>query len=151
MCVCYVAWVVSDSATLWTIACQDPLSMEFSRQEYWSGLPCPPPGDLPDPGIQPASLVSCIGRQVLYHSTTWQSHMSRMMKNFSVVSDSLQPHGLWPFRLPCPWNSPGKNNGIGNSIKTKSRLVVTKGSGEEGMGVTTSRYRVSVWGKENGL
>ena len=38
--------------TLWTIACQAPLSMEFSRQEFWSGFPCPPPGDLPDPGIQ---------------------------------------------------------------------------------------------------
>ena len=38
------------SATLWTIAHQAPLSMGFSRQEYWSELPCPPPGDLPDPG-----------------------------------------------------------------------------------------------------
>ena len=36
----------------WTIARQAPLSMEFSREEYWSGLPCPPPGDLPDPGIE---------------------------------------------------------------------------------------------------
>ena len=42
----------------WTVACQTPLSMEFSRQEYWSGLPFPPPGDLPDPGIEPASLMS---------------------------------------------------------------------------------------------
>ena len=42
-------------ATPWTVACQAPLSMEFSRQEYWSGLPCPPPGDLPDPGIKPQS------------------------------------------------------------------------------------------------
>ena len=48
--------VVSDSATLWTLARQAPLSMEFSRQEYWSGLPCPPPGDLPNPGIKPRSL-----------------------------------------------------------------------------------------------
>ena len=38
-------------ATLWTVAHQAPLSMGFSRQEYWSGWPCPPPGDLPDPGI----------------------------------------------------------------------------------------------------
>ena len=45
-------------ATLWTLACQSPLSMEFSRQEYWSGLPFPPPGDLPDPGTEPMSLVS---------------------------------------------------------------------------------------------
>ena len=41
--------------TLWTIGCQPPLSMGFSRQEYWSGLPCPPPGDLPDPGIESRS------------------------------------------------------------------------------------------------
>ena len=42
-------------ATSWTVACQAPLSMEFSRQEYWSGLPFPSPRDLPDPGIKPGS------------------------------------------------------------------------------------------------
>ena len=42
-------------ATPWTVACQAPPSMGFSRQEYWSGFPCPPPVDLPDPGIKPAS------------------------------------------------------------------------------------------------
>ena len=41
--------------TLWTVAHQAPLPMAFSRQEYWSGLPCPPPGDLPDPRIKPRS------------------------------------------------------------------------------------------------
>ena len=44
--------------TPWTVAHQVPLSVGFSRQEHWSGLPCPPPGDLPDPGIQPESPVS---------------------------------------------------------------------------------------------
>ena len=44
--------------TLWTVALQAPLSMEFSRQEYWSGLPHPPPGDLLNPGIEPASPTS---------------------------------------------------------------------------------------------
>ena len=39
--------------TLWTVALKSPLSMGFSRQEYWSGLPCPPPGDLPNPVIEP--------------------------------------------------------------------------------------------------
>ena len=43
-------------ATLWTVADQAPLSMGFSRKKYWSGLPCPSPGALPDPGIEPASL-----------------------------------------------------------------------------------------------
>ena len=44
--------------TSWTTARQTPLSMGFSRKEYWSGLPCPPPGDLPNPGIKPTSPVS---------------------------------------------------------------------------------------------
>ena len=50
--------VVSDSATSWTVARQAPLSMGFSSQEYWSGLLCPPAGDLPNPGIKPISLMS---------------------------------------------------------------------------------------------
>ena len=45
-------------ATPWTVAHQAPLSVGFSRPEYWSGLPCPPPGGLPDPGIKPAALES---------------------------------------------------------------------------------------------
>ena len=49
------------------VAHQAPLSMGFSRQEYWSGLPCSSPGDLPSPGTEHASLASCVGRRVLYH------------------------------------------------------------------------------------
>ena len=45
-------------ATPWTLVHQASLFMGFSRQEYWSGLPCPPPGDLPDPGIEPVSLLT---------------------------------------------------------------------------------------------
>ena len=50
-----VAKLCPTLATPWTIACQAPLSMGFSRQIYWSGLPFPSPGDLPDPGIEPRS------------------------------------------------------------------------------------------------
>ena len=49
---------MSDSATPWTVAHQAPLSMEFSRLEYWNGLPSPTPGNRPDPGIEPTSLES---------------------------------------------------------------------------------------------
>ena len=52
---CVVLSYVQLSVTPWTAAHQAPLSMGFSRQEHWSGLPCPPPGDLPDPGIEPRS------------------------------------------------------------------------------------------------
>ena len=51
------SWVMSDSLQQWTIAHQAPLSIEFSRQEYWSGFPFPSSGNLPDPGIEPGSLA----------------------------------------------------------------------------------------------
>ena len=54
-CCHLVASVVSDCATLWAVARQAPLSVGFSRQEYWSGLPWLPPGDLPNPGTKPRS------------------------------------------------------------------------------------------------
>ena len=56
--VCYVLSCVRFFGTPWTVAHQAPLSIEFSKQEYWSSLPFPIPGDLPDPGIKPKSLVS---------------------------------------------------------------------------------------------
>ena len=60
--------------TLWTVACQAPLSMVFSRQEHWSGLPCPPPGDLPDPGIEPVSLMSlALTGGLCTTGTTWDA------------------------------------------------------------------------------
>ena len=53
---------------LWTVSCQAPLFMRFCRQGYWTGLPFSPPGDLPNPEMEPLSfLFSCIGRQVIYH------------------------------------------------------------------------------------
>ena len=53
-----VCLIVSNSSTLWIVSHQAPLSMGFSRQEFWSGLPCPSPGDLPNPGVELASPVS---------------------------------------------------------------------------------------------
>ena len=58
--------------TLWTIARQVPLSVGFSRQEHYSGFPCPPQGDLLDPGIKPASLMSPVLAGVTA-SDTWEA------------------------------------------------------------------------------
>ena len=88
--------------TPWTVAHQAPPSMEFSRQEYWSGLPFPSPRDLPNPETEPVSLS-------LLH---WQVHSSLLSQlespphtkslfSCSVTSDCLQPHGLRQDRLPC--------------------------------------------------
>ena len=69
-------------ATPWTVAHQAPLSMEFSRQQYWSGLPFPPLGDLPDSGIEPPSLTSlAFSRQILYHCTTWEAQNTLLVGN----------------------------------------------------------------------
>ena len=78
-------------ATQWTVAPQAPLSMGFSRQEYWSGLPFPPPGDSPNPGIEPArvSYVSCVGRRILYHCTTWESTQGQAQ--IGVLPEALAP------------------------------------------------------------
>ena len=67
--------VVSYSfVTSWTVARQAPLSMGFSRQEYWRELPCPPPGDLPDSGIEPVSLTSpAVAGRFFTSSGNWEA------------------------------------------------------------------------------
>ena len=57
VCLCVSHSVMSDSAIPWTVAHQTPLSVEFSRQGYWNGLPFPSPGNLSNPGIKPRSPV----------------------------------------------------------------------------------------------
>ena len=91
------------SVTLWTIALQAPLSMRFSRQECWSGWPCLPPGDLPDPEIEPTSLVS----------PAWAG------RSLPLVSPGKPQHARLTCLLPhsagrhSSWDSPGKNPGMG--------------------------------------
>ena len=78
------------------VAHQALLSMGFSRQEYWSGLLCPPSEDLPYPGTETASPVSpALTCGFFTTSTTWEAHRRQ------------------PTRLPRPWDSLGKNTGVG--------------------------------------
>ena len=68
-------------ATLWTVDLLAPLSMGFSRQEYWSGWPCPPPGDLPNPGIEPMSLISpALAGRFFTTSATWEAPFKEVMR-----------------------------------------------------------------------
>ena len=77
----------------WTVAYRAPLSMGFSRQEYCRGLPCPPPGDLPNAGCEPMSLTSPVftGR-FLTTGATWQTH--------------VHPTLCWAFFFELNWHSP---------------------------------------------
>ena len=102
----------------WTAPCQvAPLSMGFSRQEYWSGLSFPSPGDLPDLGIEQASPASPALAHRLFTYATWKAHMSDTVLDLgmaissvqfsrSVVSDSLRPHESQHARPPSPSPTP---------------------------------------------
>ena len=90
----------------WTVAHQAPLSMGFSRQEYWSGFPCPPPGNLSDPGIQPPSLMYGLAGGFFTISATWETFLLIDPKcvqfSRSVMSNSSQPHESQHAKPPCP-------------------------------------------------
>ena len=96
--------------TPWTIAHQVPLSMGFSRQEDWSGLPCPPPGDLPSPGIKPASPASpALQVDSLLTEPRGEPRecsFSSVHFTHSVMSDSLRRHESQHARPPCPSQTP---------------------------------------------
>ena len=117
-------------AAIWTGACQDPLSLEFSRQEYWTGLPFPLPWEFPNKQLNHISYAFCIGRRFFTTETPlnlareyssnynlvsvefWSlqsaftalgedEQFSSVQFSHSVMSDSLWPHELQHARLPC--------------------------------------------------
>ena len=109
---------------LWTIGHQAPLSMGFSRQKYWSDLPCPPPGDLPDPGIKSASLMSptlaggffttnatyaygvCVHAKLLQLFRTLCHPMDYIQKTINVFFFSMLC-GMWKLSyLTRDWTTP---------------------------------------------
>ena len=114
--------------TLWTVVHQAPLSMEFSRQEYWSGLPCPPPGDLPCPGIEPGSVMPpASAGGFLTTSTTWEAHVSH-----SVLSTCCDPmdytlpgssiHGILQTRI-LKWVFPSPEDLPDQEIEPRSPVL----------------------------
>ena len=91
----WLKWL-SIYCTLWTVACQAPLSMGFSRQEYWSGLPCISPGDLPNPETEPISLY-------LLHWQVDSLSLCHLGSQGSVVNPTMEA------RREC-WEDRGRNS-----------------------------------------
>ena len=105
-------------ATPWTVARQVPLSMGFSRQECWSGLPFPSLRDLPNPGTEP--FISCLGRQILYHRATWEApFLLRWTSNIPAILD---------------WKIPQEDNGgsFSKSLIPRLRLGRLRGKFRSG-------------------
>ena len=140
-CDALICSAVSDFTTPWTVAHQAPLSMELSRQEYWSGLPFLLPGDLPNPGIKarspalqadsfPAELpgkpqwsarhylipTPPRGYLIFYTFVYLWFPIYYWLGNLtcSVLGKEVKvmSASLWPHGLYSPWNSPGQNTGV---------------------------------------
>ena len=96
--------VVSDSATPWTVAPQAPLTVRFSRQDSWSGLPCPFPGDLPHPGMEPTSLRSpVLAGGFFTPSATWKPEPSTWVQHQKCQGDLNSSISLLPRPLIRRW------------------------------------------------
>ena len=115
--------VVSDSfATPWTIACQVLLSMGFSRQEYWSGLPFPSPGNLPDPRIEPVSPALQVDSLPLSHQGfSYSIYSYKILAIFPVLCNksfqlilylSLYLLFSYPYIASYPFSLPTGNHCI---------------------------------------
>ena len=115
-------------ATPWTTAYQAPLSMVFPRQEYCSGLPFPSPRDLPDPGIELASLVSpCLGRWFLYHWATWEAQYDACVcTNSTADLKELKGSELFKLNLPLPESPRVELLGLQSADKWKRKIQALK-------------------------
>ena len=98
--------VVSDSASPWTIAQQAPLSLGFCQQEYWSGVPLPPPGDLPNPGIQPVSpTYPALAGRFFTTSATWEAQPESYLWNLASQDFNILSEWPWTCFQRLQWSS----------------------------------------------
>ena len=114
LCACQVTLVLSDSVTQWAAAHQAPLSMEFSRQEYGSGLPHPPPGDLPKPGMEPLFLSSpALVAGFFTPSATWEAQRRWLYNGKRICSTG------W-------WNNDLCTHSILGCVSKKSKNITSE-------------------------
>ena len=107
VCVCVCACsVMSDNVIPWTVVRQALLSMELSREEYWSRLPFPPPGNLPDPGIKLGSSVSSIGRWILYHCCHLGNPFMYISLHIYMFDEIRRAVETYIFMFKCESESP---------------------------------------------
>ena len=101
--------------------------MGFPRQENWSGLPFPSPGDFPGPEIEPASPVLAGG----FFTTELPAAAAAAAAKTLQLCLTVRPHRRQPIRIPCPWDSPGNNTGVGchfllQRMKVKNKIEVAQ-------------------------
>ena len=128
--VCVLSWVRL-FVTPWTVVRQAPLSMKFSRQEYWRGLPFPSPGNLLHPGTEPSFLESSALAGRFFTTASPAAAAAAAAKLLQSCPTQCNPRDSSPTRLSRPWDSPGKNPGVGchfllQCMKVKSESEVAQ-------------------------
>ena len=149
MCVCSVASVV----TPWTVTLHAPLSVGFSRKDYWSGLPCPPPGTLPDPGIEPTSLMSPVLAGGFFTPIAiWEAHTTVYMcpnswKYILKMDEIYCMYSLYICIEKCTfvWEAGGKST----IIPSEEYMPILDFESQHFCGTAdfASSYHVSEWNK----
>ena len=132
--------------TPWTAACQAPLFIEFSRQEYWTGLPFPPPWDLPRP--RDWTHISCIGSGILCHCTTWEAQLKgeSFPRDWQVAGGLAGRGGAgnwrkhWTDILPSAWRDTRQR--WGEEAQTGASMVFSAARGKNSSG----RWGACSWG-----
>ena len=118
--------------TPWITARQFPLCMEFSRQEYWSGLLCPSPGDLPNSGIKPESLTSPpLAGRFFTSRATWEDALGRPV---TAAVDVVDGEGEWSLGLPLCFLSPDEPDSVPQARKLSCRGAVCREAVSQGPG-----------------
>ena len=118
-CRCYVASVVSPALSD-SVGRQAPLSIAFSRQEYWSGLPCPPSENLSHPGIKPTSLTSPALASRFWEKPPGKPRQSKLVRGFCYAEFPCS--WLWEYpQLKAPAGTAAKGTGTGSSCRSDPR------------------------------
>ena len=132
VCLCSHFSCVQLCVILWTVACHVPLSMEFSRQEYWSGFLCPSPGDLPNSGIKPESLTSPpLAGRFFTSRATWEDALGRPV---TAAVDVVDGEGEWSLGLPLCFLSPDEPDSVPQARKLSCRGAVCREAVSQGPG-----------------
>ena len=130
-------------AILWTVTLQVPLSIWCSRQKYWSGLPCPPPGDIPDPEIKPASLMPPSLAGGLFITSTTRAEEGGMSRHTDRPGYLGEGKGWWSLRVRMSgiWGR-GRQQSQGMSKSPRSFPAIFV---EEEQENTTTAHQLMPW------
>ena len=143
LCVCFCSGYVRLFATLWTVDLQTPLSMGFSKQEYWSRLPCSPPRNLPQTGTEPTSPASPALQVDSLPLSPWGKKPLRMRFNSKICLRVVNK--VEHFKIQCPPQNKEKGDGYGIGRHWLSNVYLKTFTGEKSWRKEEGQSSINDW------